>query len=336
MAKRERRPILLAAVLAAALLPAAASASFPGGNARLVVVVSGCEEGRHLVSTPWRGGPLTPVTPQCEMGDPGAVETFHPDAAPDGRSLIAVQRHGDAGFVTMAADGSGRKVVQLPEGFGGWQPSFAPDGERFAFSGDFAIGVARVDGSGAHWLTDPCPEGNCVGYTDPHWSPDGKLLAVNVEHYGTVPKPKPPARGMWLMRASDGKLVRRIAKPHARDVDWAPNGRSLVYTTSWGRGDDDEAVGGNLYRVGRDGRNVRRLVHRERIAETSPSWSPDGRWISWVSIRFDGGGDVSFDVIASVWRKRVSGGRPKRVVRLPSPPVDEAFFDAPHLTWLPR
>jgi Tol biopolymer transport system component len=326
------------AVAATALLPAAAPASFPGGNGRLVVVVGGCEEGRHLASAPWRGGALEPVTPECEPSHYyGANETFHPDASADGRTILAVQRHEESGFVTMAADGSGRQFVPLPEGAGGWQPSFAPDGERFAYSGGFAIGVARTDGTGQRWLTEPCPEGNCVGVTDPHWSPDGKLIAVHVEHYGTVPKrPKPPARGLWLMRASDGKLVRRIAGPHARDPDWSPDGRRLIYATSWGRGDDNEAVGGNLYRVGRDGRNVRRLVHRKRIAETSPSWSPDGRWLSWVSIRFKGGGDISFDVIASVWRRRVGGGRLKRVVRLPSPLVDEGFFDAPHLTWLPR
>jgi dipeptidyl aminopeptidase/acylaminoacyl peptidase len=335
---RARPVVATVAAVAAVAGPAPAGASFPGGNGDIVAVVGACEEGRRLVAVPWMGGALRPVTPECETReDHVAKETINPDASPDGETIIALQLRMDDGLVTMAADGSARQLVSLPPGVSGREPSFAPDGRRFAFSKQLGtVAVSRLDGTGYRRLTPSCM-GNCVGFTQPRWSPDGRLLAVEVNHYGTVPKrPAPVRRGIWLSRAADGRLVRRIAGPHAHEIDWAPDGRSLVYRTGWSREEDTHAAGGNLYRVGRDGRDVRQLVHRKRMAEVSPSWSPDGRWIAWVSLRFEGGGDVSYDVIASLWRVRVRGGKPERIARLPAPWVDGGFFDVPHITWLPR
>ena len=146
----------------------------------------------------------------------------------------------------------------------------------------------------------------------------------------------PVKPGIWLMRAADGRLVRRVAK-HGDWVDWSPDGRFLVYGTPFRQKIERTggASGGNLYVVDRRGRRTRTLVHRENIAETEPTWSPDGRSISFVSFRF-GAGDVSSRIQASLWRVRASGGTPRWVQTLPSPEVEEAWYDVPTLAWLPQ
>lgn len=331
---------LLAAVVALAALPAGATASFPGKqNGRIVIAVQGCEESRRLVSMPWEGGPLRRVTPACEIGNDGfsAKDTFAPDAWSDGGGLIAVQRNVNPGIVRMTAKGRSRLVAGLPASVQNPQaPSLAPNGKRFAFTDSSGgIRTARIKGTGLRRLTPRC-EANCAGFTDPRWSPDGKLIAARVVHRGTVPRsPKPSARGIWLIRSSDGRPVRRIAK-RGGDVDWAPDSRSLVYATGFRRNENGHAAGGDLYRVGRDGRNVRRLVRRRGLAEVSPSWSPDTRSIVWISLDLSGAGDVFYDVDASLWRVRARGGVPERIRSLPAPRVDGGFFDVPSLTWLPR
>jgi Tol biopolymer transport system component len=350
-------------LLALAAFPAAAQAAFPGANGPLVVSVEGCSfEQRYLATMPWRGGALTPITPQCDVADQSGevgYDVISPDASPDGRTIIAVQQATpydsvsgppDFSFTTLRPDGSERKTTPLPhsEHCCAHTPSFAPDGLRFAFDDDQPSGgqggsiwETRLDGTGTRAIRrhPPCgPEHgrrNCSPFQNPRWSPDGKLIAIVVGMRGyDLSEPYPVKPGIWLIRARDGKLVRRIAK-HGGWVDWSPDGRRLVYGTSYGRA-GTRAAGGNLYVVGRDGRKVRQLVHREAIAETQPTWSPDGRSVAWVSLRFEGGGDVSWDIHASLWRVRASGGKPKRIGGLPSPEVEEGDYQTPELTWLPE
>lgn len=333
-------------------------ASFPGGNGKLVVSVEGCDRyHRYLAATPWTGGALTPITETCAQADQSGardIDVTSPDASPDGTLVIARQMDSwyapeygsESQFTTVRPDGTDRRLLPFPEGTGfGDDPSFSPRGDRFAFgSGGYddsaAIWATNLDGSRT-WpirATRDCgpPERtNCVDFLEPRWSPDGKLIATVVRQRGYSLKEGFPVKaGIWLIRARDGKLVRRVAK-HGGWVDWSPDGSKLVYGTSYHRA-GTRAAGGNLYIVSRKGGHAREFVHREAIAETDPAWSPDGRWISWVSLRFDGGGDVYWRIHASLWRKRVSGGRPQRLATLPSPDVEEAEYNPPELTWLPE
>ena len=87
--------------------------------------------------------------------------------------------------------------------------------------------------------------------------------------------------------------------------------------------------------MSRDGRRRRKLVHRHAVAATQPAWSPNGRWIAWVSLDVSAG-DVGFDVFPRLWIVRAGGGRPRQIQELPRPDVEEGDFNAPQLTWLPR
>lgn len=335
-----------------ALVPAGAQASFPGKHGRLVLSLDNCEFNRYLATVPWKGGELTPITelcdPQSEDEDFPSSFAF-PEAAPDGRSILAVQNDAPDYFGTLNPDGSGLTPLTLPAGVNsdfGSMPSFAPNGRRFAFEADRyqrgydqePLREVQLDGSASRVIRKAaaCKKGeNCATFENPRWSPDGKLIAVEVSAY--VYKPRKPgaiASGIWLIRAKDGKLVRRLTK-HGTDVDWSPDGKQIVYRTHYQQREiEGGASGGNMYLVSRDGKRKRKLVHRHDIAETQPTWSPDGRWIAWVSMDFSSG-DVGFDVFPSLWHIRVNGGKPKRIQKLPEPYVEEGEFEAPQLTWLP-
>lgn len=348
------RLLLVVSLACTALAAPAADASFPGKNGALVLSLESCYFSRYLVKVPWRGGDLVPITDPCpadaEDGDP--IPSFgFPDAGPSGELILAARSGPERGLVTLKPDGSALSPVALPPevdplyaSFAA--PSLAPDGSRFALETDRyrngydqeALWEVRLDGSGGRQIQPPAdcgPGKNCAIAENPRWSPDGKLIAVEVSAYIRKPRARDAVRpGIWLIRARDGKLVRRLTR-HGGDVDWSPDGKRIVYRTYYEqRETEGGASGGNLYVVSRDGRRRRKLVHRHGIAETQPTWSPDGRWIAWVSLEFTSG-DVAFDVMPSLWRVRAHGGRPKRIQDLPRPWVEEGEYEAPQLTWLP-
>jgi Tol biopolymer transport system component len=304
-----------------------------------VVAISQCHDPGYLATVPWRGGEPTPITSNgcaISVGNPNPPGYTRPDASPDGRTLLAIRRVDSSAccpdFVTLNADGSDITPVPVPSEdvtFDPSGPSFAPNGRSFAFESDDLWSVS-LDGNDRrrieeHW---PCRRRSCPTYEDPRWSPDGKLIAVKVEATSRS--------GLWLIRARNGKPVRRIARGRAFEHDWSPDGRSIVYRTNYEHDQvEGGASGGNVYVVSRDGKSRRRVVHRENIAETEPTWSPNGRWIAWISLK-PTPGDVAFDVRPSLWRVRTRGGRPVKIGDLPEPAVEEGFYVPPYLTWLSR
>ena len=124
-----------------------------------------------------------------------------------------------------------------------------------------------------------------------------------------------PQEGLWLMRARDGKLVRRIAGRRVSTVDWSPNGRRLVFATQ-----SYQSLGGNLYVVSRDGTKRRTLMHRERIADTHPAWSPNGRRIAWISVSSATAPATSASTSwRASWSIRPSGRGPRAHPTAPGP-----------------
>jgi Tol biopolymer transport system component len=339
--------LLAAAALAAAALPSSAPAAPPGENGPFFLSLNKCSSyASYLARMPSRGGELTALTPACDdnQGPTAYRDVRSPEASPNGRRIVAFQQATDlSGFLSLNPDGTDQRLMPVAPSDDfqfswGMHPSFAPDGNRFVF--DDATGRRLWRGRLTTGSVRVLHEGLRCGrrYMQlewPRWSPDGKLIALRVG----VPckrRTKPNRTGIWLMRVSDGKFIRRLAGGHVGDMDWSPTGRQLVYATSHlQRESEGGASGGNLYIVSRRGGKARKLVHRHHIAETNATWSPDGRWIAWVSLEY-GAGDVGFDVEASIWRVRATGGRLQRLAALPDPYVEEGDFHAPELTWLPQ
>ncbi|MEA2180481.1 MAG: TolB protein [Solirubrobacteraceae bacterium] len=349
-------PMIAAVALLA--LAAPAGAAFPGANGPFVVSVNTpCTYagGFDLVRIPWKGGTPTPLTDVCgpwdEETDDSAASFRQPDAAPDGQSVLARSSEATSRIVRVGIDGGAPTEIPLQQKLidNGVSPtSFAPDGLHFAADSDRHVdgydreGVYEIplDGSDARVINDPADcarPRTCTVFQNPRWSPDGKLLAAE----GSTPKYVKGEKGshrsgIWLLRVSDGRPVRRVGPANATELDWSPDSRQLVYRTSYQQREiKGGASGGNVFVVRRDGTHRRALVHREDIAETQPTWSPDGKRVAWVALEFSAG-DVGFSVKASLWSVGVRSGKRKKLQKLPRVYVEEGFYDTPELTWLTK
>lgn len=222
---------------------------------------------------------------------------FNPDWSPDGRRLVFLDAEGFDDLITMSANGSNRRKLNL--GATGiadeTDPAWSPDGKEIAFVGD---GLWVVDASSgkerrvrpegvpgaASWSPDSrrlafdCakpPFRVCLVGADgmhlrgltrkgrhPNWSPRGGLVAMTRED---VIKP-----GILVYR-TNGKLVRALRNGSA-SADWSPDGKRLVAERA--------LVGGpRLYATDAVRGSMVRLTQGS-FRDTAASWAPDGRAIA--------------------------------------------------------
>ncbi len=219
---------------------------------------------------------------------------FNPDWSPDGKRLVFLDAENFDDLVTMNADGSDRRNLNLT-GLGiadETDPAWSPDGKRIAFIGD-GLYVVGADGTGARRVR---PEGNTGRAT---WSRDGSRIAFDcvtrrfevctvgangsslrgVTNRGRHPSWSPRGNLLALTRGDaaillvrpDGSPVRLLRR--ATDAAWSPGGRWLVATHEVG-------TESRLYATDALGRRIARLTPG-RHADGAPAWSPDGRSIAF-------------------------------------------------------
>lgn len=112
---------------------------------------------------------------------------------------------------------------------------------------------------------------DAISETDPHFSPDGKLLAISY-------KPKTsPTPDVALLDLATGQ-VRNVAKEQAKDhvwsfVAWSPDSKSFYANRTYLGGTD-----GDIYRVETgSGQRENLTGHQGQILYAASSLSEDGR-----------------------------------------------------------
>lgn len=216
------------------------------------------------------------------------------------------------------------------------QPHLSPDGTRVVFC--VAYQDLEENKTFSHlWLLD-LKRGEVRQFTygkhrdsTPRWSPDGRWIAF-LSNRGNEKE-----QHLWVIPADGGEARRVTDKPVLRviDFDWAPDGRHLVFTAKARRPDEPEKeeeilwrevrrliwkMDGEgwwdgrwvqVWRVALDGSDLKQLTDAE-ADHTSPRWSPDGRWIAFISKRVPDPDRVFFDDIFVI---PAEGGEPRQLTR---------------------
>jgi TolB protein len=166
------------------------------------------------------------------------------------------------------ADADGARPVAIAESAQPiMSPSWSPDGRRIAYV-SFESGVSRIFvqelASGRREVVSSAPGINGA----PAWSPDGTQLALVL---GGVEG----QLNIHLLNLATREL-RQVTRHPAIDTEpsWAPDGRSIYFTS-------DRAGGPQVYRVGLDGANPRRVTF-EGNYNARPRVSPDGEQLAVV------------------------------------------------------
>lgn len=250
------------------------------------------------------------------------------EVSPDGRYLYFAQKVDSNGPVknfpaaqVSRYDFIDGNVDQLTRGEGGgMRPVLSPDGQLLVYATRdntrTGLRVRNLATGDDRWLTYPVqrdaqensefrpPSRDLLpGYS---FTPDGKSVVFNadggfyrvavatgqrtaIEFTADVELDVGPDL-TFAYRVPEGPLTATLV----HDPQPSPDGSTIV-----------TSVLSKLYVVGRDGGEPRRLTDGDAW-EFKPVWSPDGRWIAYVTWSMDNGGHI--------WRTRANGrGRPQRL-----------------------
>jgi len=188
--------------------------------------------------------------------------------------------------------------------------SWSPDSSKIAFlsdavhSGQDQLYVIAAAGGAARKLT------NGKGFfTDPHWSPDGKTIAILFT--GNAPRAGGPLQPMTVetgvieskiyeqriatVDVATGKLNQvSPADLYVYEYDWSPDGKRFVATGANGSGDNNYWIA-QLYTIEATSGETKSIL-KPAFQMAVPRWSPDGRSIAIIGGLMSDAGATGGDI----------------------------------------
>ncbi len=227
-----------------------------------------------------------------QLTDQPGVE-FFPDLSPDGKSFVYAADSGSGLDIYHQAVGA-RDRINLTAAFEGddTQPAFSPDGRQIAFRSERDGGGIYVMGT----LRENLRRVSDMGY-HPSWSPDGRSLAVSTFGRDRITVSTRGEHGIWVIDLESGQK-RELYRGLASFPAWSPKGDRLAFWYYGNRsGQSDIAT------ISVNGGEPVAVAEGFGSLNWNPVWSPDGRFLYFVSNRR---GNQGF------WRVRIdeATGRP--------------------------
>ncbi|HSE66781.1 MAG TPA: protein kinase [Gemmatimonadales bacterium] len=200
---------------------------------------------------------------------PGAE--INPDISPDGRQVLYAGGAPGNRDLYLLRVGGGR-AINLTSGSPAedLQGTFSPDGERIAFRSERDGGGLFVMGATGESIRRITSAG-----FDPRWSPDGKRLVYASEAVDD-PYSRVIRSELWTADVESGAAT-RVWTGDAVQPAWSPHGTRIAFwANTAGQRDISTlaAAGGAPVAVTADG-----------ATDWAPEWSPDGRWLYFISDR---------------------------------------------------
>ena len=155
------------------------------------------------------------------------------------------------------------------------EPAFSPDGDLIAFRserGNGGIFVMGRTGESVRRVADS-------GY-NPSWSPDGTELVVATQNVVTEPVGVGGSE-IWIVNLASGQK-RRVTGAHGGQPQWSPNGHRIAYWTN--RAPDRPGGQRDVWTIPAAGGDARSVTN-DAAVDWNPVWSPDGRYLYFVSNR---------------------------------------------------
>lgn len=200
-------------------------------------------------------------------------EELFPNLSPDGKSFlyssresgnwdIYLKRIGETVTINLTKDSLSDEI----------QGAFSPDGGQIAFRSQRnggGIFVMNADGKNVRQITD-------TGFY-PNWSADGKEIVYCTSNFPTPgERPTYPSE-LWRVEIASGNK-HLITKNDAVQPNWSPNGFRVAF---WGLKDGSQR---DIWTISADGGEVIPVTD-DAATDWNPFWSPDGKFLYFVSNR---------------------------------------------------
>ena len=188
--------------------------------------------------------------------------------SPDGSLLYAPGDSwgDDHRVVWVDREGRSKPLIEAPRAYLALR--FSPSGRSLAIS---------IDGANASvWMYDLARRtltrqgfGSSDGF--PIWTPDGNRVTFMSSRAG-------PWNLFWQPADGSGQAERLTNSEYAQyPGSWSPNGKTLVFQ------EDSAETGSDIWTLSIEGERAGRPLLQEKFNERQPLFSPNGRWILYVS-----------------------------------------------------
>jgi TolB protein len=249
-----------------------------------VVLLAACGDGGGEGEDSTPGATVTPApSPALPAGADVTPLPITPGTGegpePEGSIVFLTFRDGNREIYSVKVDGSDPTNLTNDPGVDE-NPDVSPDGTQIVWAsdrdgGDLHLYVMDIDGSNVRQLTSD------AGGLSPRWSPDGKKIAF--ARGGAImvvdAEAAAPAEPEMVLQGGDPATT-EPCEAGGFPGGWSPDGQRITFYAA----SVSQRVG-QVCTVNADGSGLTVVVGDPPVYNVEPTWSRDGRYLAFRSIR---------------------------------------------------